>query len=231
MTLELLIRDQTLYRLDKCNVVGGSINYLFAHITFPHDWVGTRVATFTLVSDAGTSDPISYTLDDNDCCPVPTDLIHAGALRISVCCIDSDSNKRIPSNIISIVIPSDGDADVHGIIPPTPTPQFYDDVCTKLEATQQSLSELNNNLDKKLDKAGGRVDGMLYTMGISNFGTILTGGDNGNIVINPNSGTISGLFGTPINGDDVVSKAYVDTKIGSIDTALDSIITLQEGLL
>jgi len=231
MTLELLIRDQTMYRLDKSKVVGGSVNYLFAHFTFPDDWVGTRVATFTLVNDSGTSDPISYTLDDNDRCPVPPDLIHAGTLRISACCVDSDNNKRIPSNIVSVVIPTDGDADAHGIIPPTPTPQFY--------------GEVMEQLDGKFDKTGGTISGNINVDGninadmgelsVMNIGAMRIGATMMIADFLECYQNISAMgmqcASTPSADTDVVNKMYLDDMIGSIDTALDGIISLQNSLI
>lgn len=108
-------------------------------------------------------------------------------------------------------------------------------------AVSESKEEINSNLDKKLNKAGGKVTGALEVAGVltadqklqAKYGvTICQRGDVSKEITAVCTGENAGKFigksetdlarisvATPVNNDDAATKKYVDERVGSVGGA------------
>ena len=108
-------------------------------------------------------------------------------------------------------------------------------------AVSESKEEINSNLAKKLDKAGGKVTGALEVAGVltadqklqAKYGvTICQRGDISKEITALCTGENAGKFvgktetdlarmavATPVNNDDAATKKYVDERVGSVGGA------------
>ena len=134
MLLTFKINKQLIRRTDCEIPVAKSENYLYAQFTFSDEWEGTKTAIF----NNGT--PYSVTLDEDNKCLVPWEVITASGFSVSVFC-----GQRITANVEFVgVLPT---GYIEGQTPEPPTPTVYD----------QIIEELNGKLEPENIIAGDNI--------------------------------------------------------------------------
>lgn len=225
MELQLKVDKQSIYRKDSNRVVADSKNYVTAHFEFSEEWTSPKTALF-----ANDEKVYSVILDENDSCTVPWEVIKPYGFWISVFCGD-----LITANKAEVRVEESGYRE--GETPQSPSPTVYDQLLnTALNAEELAQSVRDDADAGKFDGQQGEpgTDGYTPQRGVDYW----TEGDKQEIVNDVVSAvdesekyaeqatTLSGYGIT-----DAYTKTEIDSKIGSIDVALDQIIALQNAYI
>ena len=215
-----------------------SIDYLEVLFSFSPDWYSLfKTAQFT---QHGKTYNMAI---EKDKCALPNEITD-GRVEISVFGYETAGTKRITTLPFSMMIRKSGFVS-DGETPVPPTPDLYSQLLSNIDAAiekiPKKLSEFENDelfvkesaLPTKLSQLeADSISGVELFIGAS---SLTIGG--GSIHI---SKTDYGFYvdgnriqnvGNPEDSADAANKGYVDDLVGDIDTALDSIISIENGLI
>lgn len=107
MQLEFVIDGQLLKRTDTNRVIAGSMGYLKAHFIIPEEYTGTISVYFKyLQNNQWLGNPPIEIDKTSGLCDVPTEVIKAGSMYVSLS--STDTNLFIPTNHVIIPIEASG---------------------------------------------------------------------------------------------------------------------------
>lgn len=135
MTLEFIIKNQSITRTDKERPAADSKNYLYARFSFSEDW---EAADKLAIFECDNGDPYSVLLE-NDKCIVPHEVIRAPCFRVSVRGDCADDDMLITVNQARVSVCESGAK--CGLTPQPPTPDVY---AVLLQNTAEAVSTAQN---------------------------------------------------------------------------------------
>lgn len=100
MTLEFVVSNQIIKRVDTNKPVADSLNYLYAHFTFSDDWKGLDKTALFAYGNTNWVQP----LNENNTCIVTSDVIKASGFYVGVKGTINGINKRITTNPVMVQV-------------------------------------------------------------------------------------------------------------------------------
>ena len=238
-TILVNVSPDGIMTVDKCEqIISDSVLYKKMHFTFPEEWAG-KVVTVNF-SNSSKTVTISVILngDDSICtgeneCYVPYEVIKPPYFTVSAFATSTSEGIRITSTHATLRVLQSGYGDDEK--PEEPTPSEYEQLTKLVIQSNEIAQSVRDDADSGLFKGEKGDKGDKGDTGAKgDKGDKGEKGEKGDTP--PTDQTYSAVSENAQSGKAVAqalseAKSYTDTKIGSVDTVLDSIISLQNSYI